>query len=90
MAAKLPPNPVGVAPGSSYWNDWYEKLRRFVDTISTEVEWSIVQNTPTTLPGYGITGGINDTVDLAKLTVAGTQGSLTVVDGLITAYVAPT
>ncbi len=90
MATKLPPNPVGVPPGSSYWNDWYEKLRTFVDQITSSVDWSIVINTPTTLPGYGITTGITTTVALAKLTVAGTDGSLTVVDGLITGYVAPT
>ena len=30
---KLPPLPVGIAPGSSYWNDWYEKLRTLVNTI---------------------------------------------------------
>lgn len=29
--AKLPPTPVGVPPGHSYWNDWYEKLRDFID-----------------------------------------------------------
>lgn len=90
MASKLPPNPVGVAPGSSYWNDWYEKLRRFVDTATDNIPWANLTGTPTTIAGYGITGGITDTVVLAKITVAGTNGSLTVVDGLITAYVAPT
>jgi hypothetical protein len=90
MPAKLPPNPVGVAPGSSYWNDWYEKLRTFVDQIMTSVDWNIVTNTPTTLPDYGITTGISTTVDLAKLTGGGANGSITVVDGLITAYTAPT
>lgn len=29
--AKLPPTPVGVPPGHSYWNDWYEKLRDLID-----------------------------------------------------------
>jgi hypothetical protein len=90
MAAKLPPNPVGVAPGSSYWNDWYEKLRTFVEQITTSVDWSIVINRPTTIAGYGITGGITDTVALAKITGGGANGSLTVVDGLITAYTPPT
>jgi hypothetical protein len=33
MANKLPPLPVGVAPGSGYWNDWYEKLRTLVNSI---------------------------------------------------------
>jgi hypothetical protein len=35
-------------------------------------------------------GGISGTAALAKLTVLGTDGSLTFVDGIITAYVAPT
>jgi hypothetical protein len=34
--------------------------------------------------------GISATVDLAKLTLAGTNGSLTVVNGIITAYTDPT
>jgi hypothetical protein len=34
--------------------------------------------------------GISATVDLAKLTIAGTNGSLTVANGIITAYTAPT
>lgn len=54
MAGKLPPQPLGVAPGSSYWNDWYEKLRVFVDQITTSVDWSIIVGKPTTLTGYGI------------------------------------
>lgn len=33
MAAKLPPLPVGVAPGSGYWNDWYEKLRKIINDL---------------------------------------------------------
>jgi hypothetical protein len=35
-------------------------------------------------------GGISGTAALAKLTAIGTDGSLTFVDGIITAYVAPT
>ena len=38
----------------------------------------------------GTAGGISGTAALAKLTVLGTDGSLTFVDGIITAYVAPT
>lgn len=30
--AQLPPTPVGVPPGSSYWNDWYEKLRSLINS----------------------------------------------------------
>ena len=29
--AKLPPTPVGVPPGHSFWNDWYEKLRNLIN-----------------------------------------------------------
>ena len=29
--AKLPPTPIGVPPGHSFWNDWYEKLRNLVN-----------------------------------------------------------
>jgi len=68
--AKLPPNPVGVPPGSSYWNDWYEKLRTFVDTITTSVDWTIITNKPTTLAGYGITNGQTLLVDSAGLRAA--------------------
>jgi hypothetical protein len=30
--AKLPPIPVGIPPGHSYWNDWYEKLRNLINS----------------------------------------------------------
>lgn len=29
---KLPPSPVGVPPGHSFWNDWYEKIRTIVNS----------------------------------------------------------
>ena len=54
MASKLPPLPVGVAPGSGYWNDWYEKLRTLVNSITSGVSWTLVTGTPTSLAGYGI------------------------------------
>jgi len=38
----------------------------------------------------GLSKGISTTVDLAPLTGAGTQGTLTVVNGIITAYTPPT
>lgn len=34
MSYKLPPLPAGIAPGSGYWNDWYEKLRNLVNSIA--------------------------------------------------------
>lgn len=57
--SKLPPLPVGVAPGSGYWNDWYEKLRTLINSLGTSISWSIITGTPTTLSGYGITDGQN-------------------------------
>ena len=46
-----------MAPGSSYWNDWYEKLRTLVNGITSAVAWSLITGTPTTLSGYGILDG---------------------------------
>ncbi len=40
MAVLLPPTPIGVPPGHSFWNDWYEKLRVIVNTGSISVLWS--------------------------------------------------
>jgi hypothetical protein len=67
---KLPPQPIGVTPGSSYWNDWYEKLRTFVEQITTSVDWSIITGKPTTLAGYGITNGQTTLVNSAGLAAA--------------------
>jgi hypothetical protein len=82
--AKLPPQPVGVAPGSSYWNDWYEKLRRFVEQATTSVDWSIITGKPTTLAGYGITDaptGAAPTVPVGLSAVAGTANTFIRSDG---------
>ena len=62
--SKLPPLPVGVAPGSGYWNDWYEKLRTLINDIGTSVSWSIITGTPTTLSGYGITDAASKNVSI--------------------------
>lgn len=51
---KLPPLPLGVAPGSGFWNDWYEKLRKMVNDLSNNISWSIITNKPSTLAGYDI------------------------------------
>lgn len=69
MAGLLPPMPTGVLPGSSYWNDWYEKLRLIINTISTGFSWSLITGTPTTLAGYGITDAqskLNNSAGLAS------------------------
>ena len=39
MAVILPPTPIGVPPGHSFWNDWYEKLRTVVNTGAISVVW---------------------------------------------------
>ena len=57
MASFLPPTPVGVPPGHSYWNDWYEKLRQLINNSGIFVAWTNITGTPTTLGGYGITDG---------------------------------
>lgn len=63
MAKKLPPLPTGVAPGSGYWNDWYEKLRTLVNSISAGFSWSLITGTPTSLAGYGITDPVELTTN---------------------------
>lgn len=57
MISKLPPLPTGIAPGSGYWNDWYEKLRTLINSIASGVSWTLITGTPTSLAGYGITDG---------------------------------
>jgi hypothetical protein len=37
--ALLPPTPVGVPPGHSFWNDWYEKLRDLINNNNITVTW---------------------------------------------------
>lgn len=34
MANLIPPQPVGVTPGHSFWNDWIEKIRNVVNDLS--------------------------------------------------------
>lgn len=63
MANKLPPLPVGIAPGSGYWNDWYEKLRTLINSIASGISWTLVSGTPTSLSGYGITDPVELTTN---------------------------
>ena len=63
MVKKLPPLPTGVAPGSGYWNDWYEKLRTLINSIAAGVDWTIITGTPTSLAGYGITDPVELTTN---------------------------
>ena len=86
MANKLPPLPVGVAPGSGYWNDWYEKLRTLINEIGNAISWSIVTGTPTTLSGYGITDATPSShvgsggAQHANVVAAGASGFMTGAD----------
>lgn len=49
MAVILPPTPIGVPPGHSFWNDWYEKLRTIVNNGSISVTWSNINFAGSTL-----------------------------------------
>lgn len=40
MATKLPPQPVGVPPGHSFWNDWYEKIRDAFNSGQVATTWA--------------------------------------------------
>ena len=72
MANKLPPLPVGVAPGSGYWNDWYEKLRTMINSITSGVSWTLITGTPSSLSGYGITDPVE--LNTNKNAVSGYAG----------------
>lgn len=37
---KLPPVPTNSPPGSSFWNDWYEKLRTMINSGALAVLWT--------------------------------------------------
>lgn len=89
--AKLPPQPLGLPPGHSYWNDWYEKLRIFVEQITTSVSWSIITDKPNTFAGYGISetsaglaGVISDETGTGALVFANTPTLVTPVLGAAT------
>ncbi len=56
--AKLPPLPVGIPPGHSYFNDWYEKMRTILNNNQVTTTWTNISGTPTTLAGYGITDNV--------------------------------
>jgi hypothetical protein len=36
--ALIPPQPLGVLPGSGMWNDWIEKIRSIVNTFQADFE----------------------------------------------------
>ena len=77
MANKLPPLPVGVAPGSGYRNDWYEKLRTLINSFAAGFPFSSITSLPTTLSGYGIT----DATPLSHVGSGGTAHANAVASG---------
>jgi len=42
----IPPQPIGVLPGDSYWNDWIEKVRSLVNGLATSISWSNITGIP--------------------------------------------
>ena len=61
--------PVGVTPGSSYWNDWYEKLRTLINDGSLAVTWANIDFT-----GSNITSIVNRSHNNLQSLQGGTAG----------------
>jgi hypothetical protein len=62
--ALIPPQPVGVLPGSGFWNDWIEKIRVVINGIQTNgITWTLISGKPTTIAGFGITDPIEYTTN---------------------------
>lgn len=84
MSNKLPPSPINSPPGSSYWNDWYEKIRSMINNSSIGVVWanidfsgsnitSIVTRLHNTLQGLqgGTTGEYNHLTNAQLAVISG-------------------
>jgi hypothetical protein len=69
MAAKLPPTPVGVPPGHSFWNDWYEKLRDLINTGAVSTTWANID-----FSGSNITDIVNRAHNNLQSLQGGTAG----------------
>jgi len=78
---------------------WNQNTTGTALNITATSNSTLITLSALSLPNTQITGlgtmstqnvGISASVDLAKLTIAGTNGSLTVSNGIITAYTAPT
>jgi hypothetical protein len=54
MPNKLPPAPVGVPPGHSFWNDWYERLRSLINPILEGISWDSITDKPDNMADLGI------------------------------------
>lgn len=65
MAVKLPPQPVGMPPGHSMWNDWYEKLRTAFNSGQVTTTWANIDFTAS---------DITDIVNRSHEVLTGLQG----------------
>lgn len=93
MNNKLPPLPIGTPPGSSYWNDWYEKLRNLINSDSMTVLWAKIDFTGSTLTS--IATRLHNTLQGLQGGTAGdynhlTTAQLTAVNGLVKITGSPT
>lgn len=98
MADIVPPFPVDAPFGSYTAVDWYQKVRRAINDAAN-IQWNQISDfTGSNLNqlatrNYSDLQGIpiNSTVlTLAKITGGGTNGNITINNGLITAFTAPT
>ena len=74
MIKKLPPSPLGFPPGSSYWNDWYEKLRQMVNG-GLSILWTNIDFTASNLTS--ITTRLHNTLQSIQGGVVGEYNHLT-------------
>jgi len=79
-----------TAAGVPSWSTSYSTTGTDTTYAYRANNLSDLASASTARTNLGLGSGISTTVALAKLTVAGTNGSLTVVNGIITAYTAPT
>lgn len=95
---KLPPTPVGVPPGHSFWNDWYERLRNIVNSTlvnhndlqsiqggSASERYHLTFGQQSSLTGGGDSTQHFHSSDRARANHTGTQTLATIGDVTITA-----
>lgn len=61
MAQLLPPTPVGVPPGHSFWNDWYEKMRTLINNVLGQVgTFAVINEDGYVTDGVHLSGDATD------------------------------